>query len=82
MYENTSLPEFEIVKPATLILRNVDDRYNGTYEFSIQGKTFSWFTPRPVRSSYSYVTIFIAGKSFFLSVFFVFSVPYMIVLFS
>ena len=32
---NSSLPEVTVEKPATLILKNVDLRYNGTYLFQL-----------------------------------------------
>lgn len=33
----TSLPKFVIEDPTTLVLENVDARYNGKYQFVIQG---------------------------------------------
>ena len=46
------LPGVDIKKPATLVLRNVDDRHNGRYVFTLSGDTFGT----------SGVTIIIAGK--------------------
>ncbi len=34
--ENSSLPRVEIETPTTLVLKNVDERYNGKYRFSVQ----------------------------------------------
>ena len=49
------LPRFEIQKPATLILMNVDETYNGMYTFVLLRKgSFDTDT--------SEVTIYIAGK--------------------
>lgn len=54
--KNLSLiPRFEIEKPATLILTNVDETYNGVYTFSLQRK--SVFLPDA-----SKVTVYIAGR--------------------
>ena len=33
---NSSLPGVEIETPATLVLKTVDERYNGKYRFSVQ----------------------------------------------
>ena len=52
---NSSLPEVAVEKPATLILRNVDLRYNGTYRFTMYG----WFYFRYSRAE---ILVFIAGK--------------------
>jgi hypothetical protein len=54
--KDTSLiPEFEIEKPATLVLKNVDQSYNGMYTFSLQ-------TQGPVPAEVSKVDVFIASK--------------------
>ena len=54
--KDTSLiPEFEIEKPATLVLKNVDQRYNGMYTFSLQEQG-------PVLPEVSKVIVFIASK--------------------
>ena len=37
---NSSLPEVAVEKPATLILKNVDLRYNGTYQFRLDSFFF------------------------------------------
>ena len=50
---NSSLPEVGVEKPATLILKNVDLRYNGTYQFTLDG----WFY-----YSQAEILVFIAGK--------------------
>ena len=31
-----SLPKFDIIKPATLVLNNVSESYDGAYEFKIE----------------------------------------------
>ena len=49
---NSSLPEVAVEKPATLILKNVDLRYNGTYQFYHFGLFFSE----------AKILVFIAGK--------------------
>ena len=49
---NSSLPEVAVEKPATLILKNVDLRYNGTYQFYL----FGGFV------SEAKILVFIAGK--------------------
>ena len=49
---NSSLPEVAVEKPATLILKNVDLRYNGTYQFYNLGLFFSQ----------AEILVFIAGK--------------------
>ena len=36
----TSLPNFAIENPTTLVLHNVDARYNGKYQFVIQGRGY------------------------------------------
>ena len=33
----TGLPKFAIEDPTTLVLQNIDARYNGKYEFVVQG---------------------------------------------
>ena len=49
----SSLPEVEIERPTTLVLRNVDMRYNGTYRFQVI----------TIDSDFkSDVVVFIAGK--------------------
>ena len=48
----SSLPEVAVEKPATLILKNVDLRYNGTYLFRLDG----FF------HSEAEILVFIAGK--------------------
>lgn len=54
---NSSFPaEFEIEKPATLVLKNVDYRNNGTYEFWVLSDFLD---------DTSYVTVFVAGKCHF-----------------
>ncbi len=52
--ENSSLPGVVIIKPATLVLNNVDLRYNGTYQFSASRGRYS---------GVSDVVVFIAGNS-------------------
>ncbi len=53
---NTSLlPRFEIEKPATLVLKNVDYTYNGTYTFSLQTKS-------SFQNERSAVVVYIASK--------------------
>ena len=54
---NSSLPGIEVVKPATLVLKNVDLRYNGTYQFTVVGIS---------SGSESYVHLFVVGKLFSL----------------
>ena len=49
---NSSLPGIEVVKPATLVLKNVDLRYNGTYQFTVVGVA---------SGSNSYVNLFGVG---------------------
>ena len=49
------LPRFEIEKPATLILMNVDEAYNGMY-------TFALFRKGVITIDTSKVTVYIAGK--------------------
>ena len=56
--ENSSLPCVAIEKPATLVLKNVDIGYNGTYRFD-----GGLFRPR------SDVTVFVAGKFLSLSIY-------------
>ena len=51
---NSSLPEVAVEKPATLILKNVDLRYNGTYQFYYLGLFFSE----------AKILVFIAGKCY------------------
>ena len=51
---NSSLPEVAVEKPATLILKNVDLRYNGTYQFRLLGLFFSE----------AKILVFIAGKCY------------------
>jgi hypothetical protein len=54
--KDTSLiPEFEIEKPAALVLKNVDQSYNGMYTFSLQEQG-------PVLPQLSKVVVFIASK--------------------
>ena len=54
--KNLSLiPRFEIEKPATLILMNVDEAYNGMY-------TFILFRKGAADTDKSEVTVYIAGK--------------------
>ena len=53
--KNLSLiPRFKIEEPATLILENVDDRYDGMYTFRLRR--------RNVAEEMSEVTVIIAGK--------------------
>ena len=52
---NSSLPEVAVEKPATLVLKNVDLRYNGTYQFTLDG----WFY---YGHSQAEIMVFIAGK--------------------
>ena len=61
---NISLPGVEIEKPATLVLRNVDLRYNGTYIFTLATASLHLT---------SEVTLFVPGKliSFFVSLVFI-----------
>lgn len=49
-----SLPEFDILKPSTLVLINVDESYNGTYQFQL--------VPVIGQQETSFVTFSIAGK--------------------
>ena len=49
---NSSLPEVAVEKPATLILKNADLRYNGTYQFYHLSRCFSK----------AKILVFIAGK--------------------
>ena len=54
--KNTTLiPRFEIEKPATLVLKNVDQSYNGMYTFSLQKQGSG-------QSELSKVGVFIASK--------------------
>ena len=53
---NSSLPDVCVQKPATLILKNVDLRYNGTYLFQLDG-LFHY--------SRAQILVFIAGKCYF-----------------
>ena len=48
---NTLIPMFQIQQPATLILLNVSETYNGTYIFTLEPGTYT-----------SEVTVHIAGK--------------------
>lgn len=48
------IPRFEIEEPATLILQNIDETYNGMYTFRL--------IRRNVREEKSEVTVIIAGK--------------------
>jgi hypothetical protein len=50
----TRLYEVDIEKPATLVLKNVDERYNGEYKFTLY--------PGLPGPSISEVVVFIAGK--------------------
>ena len=50
---NSSLPGVAIDTPATLILKNVDERYNGKYRFGVQVAG---------GSGNSIVVVYIAGK--------------------
>ncbi len=52
---NSSLPGVAIIKPATLVLINVDLRYNGTYRFSASKGRYP--------DIISDVAVFIAGNS-------------------
>ena len=49
---STKLYEVDIEKPATLVLKNVNESYNGTYRFTLLSPS----------SSTSDVVVFIAGK--------------------
>ena len=49
------IPRFEIEKPATLILMNDDEAYNGMY-------TFALFRKGATTIDTSKVTVYIAGK--------------------
>jgi hypothetical protein len=49
------IPRFEIEKPATLVLKNVDQSYNGMYTFSLQKQGSG-------QSELSKVGVFIASK--------------------
>ena len=53
-----TLFDVDVVKPATLVLKNVDQRYNGMYAFSLTVVGSPAVTRR--------VTVFIAGKLFFI----------------
>ena len=50
----TSLYEVDIEKPATLVLKNVDERYNGAYKFTLY--------PGLPGPGISEVEVFIASK--------------------
>lgn len=52
----TALPSFEIKRPASLILKNVNHLYNGRYSFNLGAL--------PIRE-FSKVTVFVVGKFFF-----------------
>ena len=52
---NSSLPDVAVEKPATLILKNVDLKYNGTYVLRIRRRFFSL----------AEILVFIAGKCYF-----------------
>ena len=56
MILNSSLPDIQVIKPATLVLKNVDLRYNGTYQFTVVGIG---------NGSKSYVNLFVVGKLFY-----------------
>lgn len=60
----SSLPGVAVEKPATLILRNIDLSYNGTYHFLIV--SYSLLTGYRVRASR--IVLYIAGKLFRYSV--------------
>ena len=49
---STKLYEVDIEKPATLVLKNINESYNGTYRFTLLSPS----------SSTSDVVVFIAGK--------------------
>jgi hypothetical protein len=53
--DTSVIPEFEIKKPAALVLKNVDQSYNGMYTFSLQKQG-------PVPPEVSKVVVFIASK--------------------
>ncbi len=55
--KQTSLFDIAVEKPATLVLKNVNQTYNGTYQFSL--------LPSTGVSILSDVVVFIAGKCFF-----------------
>ena len=50
------IPRFKIEKPATLILMNVDQTYNGMYTFTVLKKGVT-------TTDMSEVTVYIAGKN-------------------
>lgn len=50
----SSLSGVNVTKPATLILKNVSDVHNGTYQFQ--------FEPKIGDADSSSVTVFVAGK--------------------
>ena len=52
----TSLFDVEVEKPATLVLKNVNQTYNGTYQFSLLPS---------IGAASSEVVVFIAGKFFY-----------------
>ena len=49
---DTKLYEVDVIKPATLVLKNVNESYDGTYVF----------TAITAKTGISQVTVFIAGK--------------------
>ena len=51
----SGLPGVSIIKPATLVLQNVNQTYNGTYQFYLSGVDSA-------RSSQVNVVVFIASK--------------------
>ena len=59
---NSSLPGVAIEKPATLVLKNIDLRNNGTYRFQLRNY-FSWrkFRHRHINEE-NEVVVYVAGK--------------------
>ena len=56
LISDNMVPRIAIEKPATLVLKNVDKRYNGEYKFSVRG---------PDGGGESSVDFFVAGKFFY-----------------
>ena len=58
--QNSSLPALQVKKPATLILKNVSIRYNGTYRFYLTSVPYENGTRIEENSD---VALFVAGLS-------------------
>ena len=68
---NSSLPGVAIEKPATLVLKNIDLRNNGTYRFQLRNYfrfTRLWYSRRTERHKFRHineeneVVVYVAGK--------------------